>query len=145
VGRHLYLHVQELALTDERHMICRCVMSIRRRVRACTRLSGPAKALTTRDYRYRYVRGISGPSTLLNNKPSTTTINDPSQPPMPWSNATASPASPPPSRTWPGGIATPMSPTAQTRTPPSHTFSRATLWFVSSGPLDFHARSLTLT
>jgi hypothetical protein len=39
------------------------VMSIRRRMRACTRLSEPAKALTTRDY----VRGISGPSTLLNN------------------------------------------------------------------------------
>jgi hypothetical protein len=33
-----------------------------RRLRACTRLSGPVKALTTRDY----VRGISGPSTLLN-------------------------------------------------------------------------------
>jgi hypothetical protein len=40
-----------------------CAMSMGRRVRACTRLSGPAKALTTRDY----VRGISGPSTLLNN------------------------------------------------------------------------------
>jgi hypothetical protein len=37
-------------------------MSVGRRVRACTRLSGPAKALTTCDY----VRGISGPSTLLN-------------------------------------------------------------------------------
>jgi hypothetical protein len=37
-------------------------MSMGRRVRACTRLSGPAKALTTRDY----VRGISGLSTLLN-------------------------------------------------------------------------------
>jgi hypothetical protein len=49
---------------DERHKFWHCVMSIRRRVRACTRLSEPAKALTTgtRDY----VRGISGPSTLLN-------------------------------------------------------------------------------
>jgi hypothetical protein len=37
-------------------------MSIRRRVRACTRFSEPAKALTTHDY----VRGISRPSTLLN-------------------------------------------------------------------------------
>jgi hypothetical protein len=49
--------------TDERHKFWHCVMSIGRRVRACTRLSEPAKALTTRDC----VRGISGPSTLLNN------------------------------------------------------------------------------
>jgi hypothetical protein len=39
-----------------------CVLSIRRRVRACTRLSEAAKALATRDY----VRGISGLSTLPN-------------------------------------------------------------------------------
>jgi hypothetical protein len=49
---------------DERHKFWHCVMSIRRRVRACTRLSEPAKALITRDY----VRGISGPSTLLNTR-----------------------------------------------------------------------------
>jgi hypothetical protein len=40
-----------------------CVISIRRRVRACTRLLEVAKALATRDY----VRGISGLSTLPNN------------------------------------------------------------------------------
>jgi hypothetical protein len=39
-----------------------CIMSVRRRVRACTRLSEAAKALATRDY----VRGISGLSTLPN-------------------------------------------------------------------------------
>jgi hypothetical protein len=39
-----------------------CVLSIGRRVRACTRLLEAAKALATRDY----VRGISGPSTLPN-------------------------------------------------------------------------------
>jgi hypothetical protein len=39
-----------------------CVMSIRRRVRACTRLLVAAKALATRDY----VRGISRLSTLPN-------------------------------------------------------------------------------
>jgi hypothetical protein len=39
-----------------------CVMSMGRRLRAYTELSGPTKAMTTRDY----VRGISGPSTLLN-------------------------------------------------------------------------------
>jgi hypothetical protein len=39
-----------------------CVISIRRRVRACTRLLVAAKALATRDY----VRGISRPSTLPN-------------------------------------------------------------------------------
>jgi hypothetical protein len=49
-------------LCDERHKFWQCVLSIGRRVRACTRLSEPAKALTTRDY----VRGVSGPSTLLN-------------------------------------------------------------------------------
>jgi hypothetical protein len=49
-------------LCDERNKFWQCVLSIGRRVRACTRLSEPAKALTTRDY----VRGISGPSTLLN-------------------------------------------------------------------------------
>jgi hypothetical protein len=37
------------------------VMCIGRRVRACKRLSGAAKTLTTRDH----VRGISGPSTLF--------------------------------------------------------------------------------
>jgi hypothetical protein len=40
-----------------------CVMSIGRRVRACTRLLVAAKALATRDH----VRDISGPSTLPNN------------------------------------------------------------------------------
>jgi hypothetical protein len=39
-----------------------CVISVGRRVRACTRLSVAAKALATRDH----VRGISGPSTLPN-------------------------------------------------------------------------------
>jgi hypothetical protein len=39
-----------------------CVISVGRRVRACTRLSEAAKALATRDH----VRGISGPSTLPN-------------------------------------------------------------------------------
>jgi hypothetical protein len=39
-----------------------CVMSMGRRVRACTRLLVAAKALATRDH----VRGISGPSTLPN-------------------------------------------------------------------------------
>jgi hypothetical protein len=39
-----------------------CVMSIGRRMRACTRLSVAAKALATRDH----VRDISGPSTLPN-------------------------------------------------------------------------------
>jgi hypothetical protein len=47
---------------DEKHKFWHCGISMGRRVRACTRLSEPAKALTTRDY----VRGISGPSTLLN-------------------------------------------------------------------------------
>jgi hypothetical protein len=41
------------------------VMCIRRRVRACKRLLEAAKTLTTRDH----VRGISGPSTLLNMLP----------------------------------------------------------------------------
>jgi hypothetical protein len=41
-----------------------CVMSIGRRVRACTRLSKAAKALATRDH----VRGISGLSAPSNNK-----------------------------------------------------------------------------
>jgi hypothetical protein len=40
-----------------------CVMSIGRRVRACTRLSEAAKALATRDH----VKDISGPSALSNN------------------------------------------------------------------------------
>jgi hypothetical protein len=39
-----------------------CVISVGRRVRACTRLSEAAKALATRDH----VRGISRPSTLPN-------------------------------------------------------------------------------
>jgi hypothetical protein len=39
-----------------------CVMSIRRRIRACTRLLVAAKALATRDY----VRDISRLSTLPN-------------------------------------------------------------------------------
>jgi hypothetical protein len=47
---------------DERHKFWHCVVSIGRRVRACKRLSEAAKMLTTRDH----VRGISGPSTLLN-------------------------------------------------------------------------------
>jgi hypothetical protein len=42
-----------------------CVMSIGRRVRACTRLLVAAKALATRDY----VRGISRLSTLPNTCP----------------------------------------------------------------------------
>jgi hypothetical protein len=41
------------------------VMCIRRRVRACKRLSEAAKTLTTRDH----VRGISGPFTFLNTHP----------------------------------------------------------------------------
>jgi hypothetical protein len=40
-----------------------CVMSIGRRVRACTRLSVAAKALATRDY----VKDISGLSAPSNN------------------------------------------------------------------------------
>jgi hypothetical protein len=47
---------------DERHKFWHCVISIGRRVRACTRLSVAAKTLTTRDH----VRAISGPSTLFN-------------------------------------------------------------------------------
>jgi hypothetical protein len=39
-----------------------CVMSMGRRVRACTRLSVAAKALATRDH----VKDISGPSALSN-------------------------------------------------------------------------------
>jgi hypothetical protein len=42
-----------------------CVMSVRRRVRACTRLLVAAKALATRDH----VRGISRLSTLPNTPP----------------------------------------------------------------------------
>jgi hypothetical protein len=42
-----------------------CVISIGRRVRACTRLLVAAKALATRDY----VRGISRLSTLPNTPP----------------------------------------------------------------------------
>jgi hypothetical protein len=53
---------------DERYRFWHFVVSIGRRVRACTRLSEPAKALSTRNY----VRGISGPSTLLNATPSPT-------------------------------------------------------------------------
>jgi hypothetical protein len=51
-----------LTCSDERHEFWHFVMSIGRRVRACTRLLEAAKALTTRDH----VRGISGPSTLFN-------------------------------------------------------------------------------
>jgi hypothetical protein len=42
-----------------------CVISIGRRVSACTRLLKAAKALATRDY----VRGISGPLALSNTPP----------------------------------------------------------------------------
>jgi hypothetical protein len=42
----------------------RNVVCIRRGVRACKRLSEAAKTLATRDH----VIGISGPSTLFNNK-----------------------------------------------------------------------------
>jgi hypothetical protein len=46
-------------VSDGKHKFCHCVISTRRRVKACIKLSEPAKALT-------YVRGINGPSTLLN-------------------------------------------------------------------------------
>jgi hypothetical protein len=61
-GRHRG-DLSNATIFDGRHKIWHRVMSIGRRVRACTRLSEAAKALTTRDH----VRGISGLSTLLNN------------------------------------------------------------------------------
>jgi hypothetical protein len=49
-----------------------CVMSIERRVRACTRLLVAAKALATRDH----VRGISGLLALSNKHNEDTSLTE---------------------------------------------------------------------